>query len=386
MVFLAGPRQSGKTTLAKSIATSFRNQVYFNWDTAPNKSILIERPAFFENLNRKDASTPVVIFDEIHKYRKWKNYLKGIYDGYADRYQFLVLGSGRLNIFQKGGDSLAGRYFLFRMHPFTLAELGNRRTPFDQFIKRPLDVPSSPKRLEGIWNELSHLSGFPEPFLSGKKTHYNRWSLTYRHQLIKEDIRNMTDIRNIDQVEMLFDLLPSKVGSPLSMDGLGGDLQVSPNTIKHWIENFERFYMAFRIKPWSKRLSRAIKKERKLYLYDYAGISDPGVQFENKVAVELNRAVTNWTDLGLGTYDLYYLRNKEKQEVDFLITEKSNPVLLIEAKSSETQPEKSLLKFQSKLNIPAVQLVDKPNVYKVYKNGDQSLLVISAVGWLSMLP
>src|ERR1044071_2326129 len=174
MIFLAGPRQAGKTTLAQMIASTFTNQVYFNWDLITNKKLLIEKPTFFEEINRKDASTPLVIFDEIHKYRKWKNYLKGVYDQFKGEYKFLILGSGRLNVFQKGGDSLAGRYFLFNLWPFTLAELANKRASFKDFVRDPLIVRGGDES-QPIWDQLSTLSGFPEkkPYTEDGQTTIN---------------------------------------------------------------------------------------------------------------------------------------------------------------------------------------------------------------------
>lgn len=387
MIFLSGPRQAGKTTFAKGVAASdFTNAVYFNWDLVTDRKKLIEHPTFFEETHRKDTTAPLVIYDEIHKYRKWKNYLKGIYDQFADRYRFLVLGSGRLNVFQKGGDSLAGRYFQFRLWPFTLAELANRCLSFKEFIGNPVRFIDQDANIEKIWNQLFSLSGFPEPYLSGRETVYRRWSHTYRQQLIREDIRNMTEIKNIDEIEVLFSLLPARVGSPLSLASLSRDVQVSFNTIQKWIKTLESFYLVFMIKPWTKKISRAITKERKLYLFDYADIPSPSARFENMVALELIRAISGWNDLGVGRFGLHYLRNKEKQEVDFLITQDHAPRLLIETKLSEDQGSKSLFKFQSVLGVPAVQLVNKPGMSKVISNRQLQVLVASATRWLPLLP
>lgn len=387
MIFLSGPRQAGKTTFAKQVARDeFRNHTYFNWDLITDKKKLIENPTFFEEIERKDATAPLIIFDEIHKYRKWKNYLKGIYDRFHDRYRFLVLGSGRLNVFQKGGDSLAGRYFQFNLWPFTLAELTGRRLSFKEFTKEPLRFLDKDSNAEKIWDGLFHLSGFPEPYLSGEETVYRRWSRTYHQQLIREDIRNMTEIKNIDEVEVLFSLLPSRVGSPLSSASLSRDLQVSFNTIQKWIKTFESFYLVFLIRPWTKKISRAITKERKLYLFDYAHIPVPAARFENMVAVELLRAISHWNDLGLGNFDLRYLRNKEKEEVDFLITQEDQPYLLVEAKFLEEQISKNILKFQSVLKVPAVQLVNQPGVCKVVSNHLHQILIAGATRWLPLLP
>ena len=386
MIFLAGPRQAGKTTFARMVSAAFSNSVYFNWDLVSNKRLLVEKPTFFEEINRKDNSPPLVVFDEIHKYKKWKNYLKGVYDEFSDRYKFLVLGSGRLNVFQKGGDSLAGRYFLFTLWPFTLAELGQRRRTFREFIKNPLETGSVDKSTDKIWEQLSCVGGFPEPYLSGKETFYRKWSASYGQQLIREDIRNMTAIKDVDSMEILFSLLPSKIGSPLSMASLARDIQVSFNSVRDWLEIFESFFLVFRIPSWGKKISRAITKEKKLYLYDYAHIPNEPEKFENMVAFELWRAVSNWNDLGLGDFGLHYVRNKEKEEVDFLITNNHNPFLLIEAKLSDTTPSKSLLKFQSVLNVPAVQLVNKPGIQKIISNHRSQVLISTACRWLSSLP
>jgi predicted AAA+ superfamily ATPase len=385
MIFLAGPRQSGKTTLARMISSQFTNQIYFNWDLMTNKKLLVEKPTFFDDVNKKDLSTPLVVFDEIHKYRRWKNYLKGIYDQFSDRYKFLVLGSGRLNVFQKGGDSLAGRYYMFTLWPFTVAELAGEGNSFKEFVKAPLALWDH-QSADRIWDQLSTLSGFPEPYLSGKEAVYRRWTRTYHQQLIREDIRNMTEIKNVDDTEILFSLLSSKVGNPLSMDSLARDVQVSFKSVRNWLEIFETFFLTFRISPWTRKISRLITKERKLYFYDYAGIPSPSAKFENMVALELLRAISHWNDLGWGDFALHYIRNKEKEEVDFLISNNHSPFLLVETKLSDDEASRSLVKFQPQLKVPAVQLVNKPDICKLLSNDQQKILVVSASRWLAGLP
>jgi len=387
MVFLAGPRQVGKTTLAQIISDSFANTLYFNWDIPEHRVRLIKDPAFFESVERKDASVPLIVFDEIHKYKDWKNYLKGIYDQFHGKYHFLVSGSGRLDMYQKGGDSLAGRYYLFHLWPFTIAELGENNVTFHEFLEKPLHISmEGSNHLKKIWSQLSEYSGFPEPYLSNRMTTYRRWSNTYSQQLIREDIRDLTGIKSIGLVETLYLLLPSKVGSPLSVPSLAGDLKVSYNSVQSWLSSFERFFLAFSISPWTAKIARAIQKERKVYLWDWARIKDPAARFENMVAAELRRGVTTWNDMGYGSFSLHFIKNKEQQEVDFLIADGGEPLVLVEAKLSDTQPSPALKKFQRALDIPAVQLTTEQEGYRILSNGAQSILVAPAYQWLSRLP
>lgn len=388
MIFLSGPRQVGKTTLAKFIAKSYSNKYYFNWDIISNKKLLIKDPAFFQHINRVDSTKPIVILDEIHKYRQWKNYLKGIYDEFKDEYVFLVSGSGRLDTYQKGGDSLAGRYFKFRLFPFTIAELSRENRDFKEFMDNPLkgfDI-NKKESTKKIWNALFATGGFPEPFVKGTKAFLTKWSLNYYHQIVREDIRNISDIRKINSVDLLFSLLPPKVGSPLSINNLAQDIQTAFDSVKSWLALFESFYLIFRIPPWTRKISRAILKEKKLYLFNYTEIQDKGNMFENMIALELFRAISNWNDYGFGRFTLHFIRNKEKGEVDFLIADNNNPVVLVEAKFSDEAVSKNLLRFQNDLGVPAVQLVNSENTYRYFKNGKNNILVITAHQWLSSLP
>jgi hypothetical protein len=387
MVFLAGPRQSGKTTLARIIGERFANSLYVNWDVAADRARIIEDPTFFTRMPRRDASTPLVIFDEIHKYRHWKNYLKGIYDQLAAEYRFLVTGSGRLDIYQKGGDSLAGRYLLFHLWPFTLGEMAKARRTMADFRRAPLLVSLERRdELRGIWERLEALSGFPEPYLSGRAATYRRWSGTYSRQLVREDIRDLGGIRSAIDVETLYDLLPSKVGSPLSVPSLAQDLKVSYNTVQSWLALFERFFLTFSLPTWTARVARAIHKERKVYLLDAPRIEDSAARFENLTALELWRAVSCWNALGEGDFSLHFVRNKEKQEVDFLIVDGRKPFLLVEAKLAEDQPSRALVAIQRQLGVPAVQLVRDGETYKTLDHDSLPVLVAPAWAWLARLP
>ncbi len=387
MIFLAGPRQSGKTTLARMISERFANRLYVNWDNPEDRTRLLENPFFFQEIERHDPTAPFIIFDEIHKYREWKNYLKGVYDRFHEEFQFLVSGSGRLDVYRKGGDSLAGRYYIFHLWPFTLAELADGGRAFEDFRMRPLEIQfeKNDERKE-IWSALEQFSGFPEPFLTTKETSYRRWSNSYSQHLVREDIRDLTNIRTIGDLETLYHLLPSKVGAPLSVPSLSSTLKVSYNTVHNWLSAFERFFLIFSVTPWSRKISRAIQKERKIYLWDIPRIKDPAARFENMVALELHRAVSLWTEMGWGMFSLHFIKNKEQQEVDFLIADEDKPFLLIETKLSEDQPSPVLLKFQTILKVPAVQLTNRSGGYRKLSNVDQQVLVAPSWQWFSALP
>jgi predicted AAA+ superfamily ATPase len=386
MVFIAGPRQAGKTTFTQMLAENFTNSIYFNWDVIENKNQLISNPYFYENVNRQDTSLPLVIFDELHKYSNWKNYIKGIYDRDKNNYKFIVSGSGRLDLYQRSGDSLAGRYLLFYLWPFTLAELAENNLQFNEFINNPLIIPEDSQESRDIWNNLSKFSGFPDPYINGSEQFYRLWSQSYKKQLLREDLRDLASLRSFDNVEILFSTLPLKISSPLSMASLARDIQVSFDSIKHWMELFERLFLVFRISPWTKKISRAITKEKKVYLYDYGGLESPSAKFENMVALELWRAAANWNNLGLGNFTLHFVRNREKEEVDFLLANNGSPVLLIETKLSDETPAKSLRKLQNVLKVPAVQLINKEDTCKIVSNDNQKILLVSASRWLSTLP
>jgi predicted AAA+ superfamily ATPase len=348
---------------------------------------LLENHAFFTTLTRRDSSTPLIIFDEIHKYRDWKNYLKGVYDQFGPDYQFLVTGSGRLDLYQKGGDSLAGRYLLFNLWPFTIGELGGSAFSLADFFADPLAVSLEVDgKREELWGRLETLSGFPEPFLGGKIASYRRWSSAYSQRLIREDVRELTDIRSVTDIETLYHLLPSKVGSPLSVPSLADVLKVSYNTVQSWLAIFERFFLTFSLPTWTDRIARAIQKERKFYIMDTPRIKDPAARFENMVALELWRAVSSWNALGAGDFSLHFIKNKEQQEVDFLIANEREPFLLVECKLNDEQPAKALLSAQRALRVPAIQVVRALAGYRTFTNDSLPVLVAPACQWCAGLP
>lgn len=384
LILVSGPRQAGKTTFAKDIASQEPVSLYFNYDIPANKARLLTNPTFFEEVDRKKGDLPLIILDEIHKYADWKNYLKGIYDGYADEFRFLVTGSGRLELSRKKGDALAGRYLHFHLYPFTIGEIFASSMGMEN-INILTDIPEQNAIAQEAWETMFHVSGFPEPFLKGTKLKYRRWAKSYHSQVIRDDIRDEFAVRQVDKMEALYFLLSECVGNPFSSSNHARTLKVSHKTVSSWITVFKRFFLVFKIRPYSKRISRSLVKEPKLYFYDYCRVRDEALRFENMVAVELDRAVTLWNDFGLGEYELWYLRNKEKEEVDFLITENANPLFMIEAKLLDTTISPHLVKFQNILRIPAIQLVNKKNVARKIRNGPDTILVASAADWLSGL-
>ena len=395
MVFLSGPRQCGKTTFAKSQLNQFPSSAYLNWDIPADRKEILSGLDLNKLTGRKTREKSLVVLDEIHKFSEWKNYLKGLYDQYRDDFKFLVTGSGRLDFFQKGKDSLAGRYFLFHMWPLTMAELGRANTTYELFDKDPFSLGSGADKdtqqdsgldVTKAWEQLATCSGFPDPFFSENEKLYRVWSNTYRNQLIREDVRQLTRLEKIDLLEQLVLILPHRVGGLLSIDNLAKDLQVAFDTVKKWLMVLERFYIIFRIPPWTEKISRAISKEQKLYFFDTPTIHDRASQFENMVALELWRAIHNWKESGEGDWALHFVRDRDQREVDFLLVNNRKPFLLNETKLSDTEPSESLRRFQSKFSIPAVQLVLTPNTRHLARNGNQDILICTASQWLANLP
>lgn len=387
MVFMAGPRQAGKTTLARDIAGGHANRISFNWDVVTDRKKLIARPYAFEDVERHDDSKPIVVFDEIHKRRDWRGYLKGAYDRFRDDFRFLVTGSGTLETGRRSGESLAGRYEIFHLWPFTLAELAGRRQSLRDFLADPLgiaaDADGSAVR---IWRRLADFSGFPEPYSLARPASYNRWSRTYHSQVMREEILELTGITAVTSLETLASLLPERVGSLLSIQSLAEDLDVAYNTAKSWIEAMERYYTAFTLKPWARHVNRTIRKARKLYLFDYAAIENRAARLENMIALELFRAVNMWNDLGYGTFGLHFVRNKQKEEVDFLLSDKSKPLLLVEVKAGKAQMDAGLARFQEQLDVPAIILTGEGDSFRRMTSGPLPALIAPAHLWVPRLP
>lgn len=331
MVLLAGPRQAGKTTLSKEIAKEFSSSVYLTYDRLEDRKI-IEKEGW-----RSDIE--LLILDEIHKMPKWKNYLKGVYDTKPEKQKILVTGSARLEIFNRVGDSLAGRYFLHHLFPLSPAECKkvDVQATLDRFLER---------------------GGFPEPFLTPELVDANRWRNQYVDSLLRTDVLEFDTIHNINAIRMVFELLREKVGSPVSYNSIAEDVAISPNTVKKYIQILEALYIVFRVTPFSKNIARSLLKEPKIYFFDVGLVnSDAGAKFENLVAYCLLKHIYSKIDYQAENYSLKYLQTKDRQEVDFALIQDKQIKKIIEVKLSNQTIHPGLSYFHKKYDLPSVQIV-----------------------------
>jgi hypothetical protein len=387
MVFLSGPRQVGKTTLAKELQKQAGGALYFNWDLISDRKRLARDPYFFDKEAWEPRRPRLLIFDEIHKYVRWKSYLKGVYDGFHEKYLVLVTGSGRLDLYRKGGESLLGRYVGVPLLPLTVGELLGKRPTWREFKNTAGVSPPILARSRGAFERLFRFGGFPEPYLRGDPEFYRVWSSTRSQLLVREDIRDATNIRNISLLETLVHLLEPRVGSPLSVNSLREDLGVAFETVREWLDVLSNFYYCFRVPPYSRTLTRSLRKEAKLFLYDWAELESPGARFENLVALHLLKAARTWTALGEATVELHYLRDKEKREVDFLLVANRKPFLLVECKRGKEQISQPLLYYQERLQAPvAIQLLLEQGHNHETRHRGRIQRLVSADRWLPLLP
>jgi len=371
MVFVAGPRQIGKTTLAKDlIGGQFKETAYFNWDNKEQRRQLMS--------GRWPAAAQLVILDEIHKFKGWKRFIKGQYDTLKDKHRILVTGSARLDIYRKGGDSLQGRYHLYRLHPFSLAELQGGKRPIEPFKEIPLDLRAPQSGLD----VLEKFGGFPEPFLSQEERTLRRWHNERNARLFREDIQDVELIRDLGRMKLLGDLLPDKVGALLSINAIREDLEVSHRAVSRWLDILESFYYHFRIYPYARSAFRALKKVPKLYLWDWSEVADEAARFENLIASHLLKLVHWLQDREGYKVGLHFLRDDAKREVDFLITADDKPWFAVEVKSQDPGVSSNLRYFREKLKIPfSYQVLKKPGV-DVLSNG---VRIVSADKFLAAL-
>ncbi len=369
MALISGPRQVGKTVLGRSLLEHRDNEM--TWDD--------------QAFRRAWAKDPVVavagrgpgplLLDEIHKDRRWKSRLKGLYDLRGGEVPIVVTGSARLDIFRRGGDSLMGRFLPFRLFPFTCAERAQTIGP-DEIFRRT--QPSYPFR------DLLQLGGFPEPLLGGNEAKAKRWARLRGERLLQEDIRDLRNIHDLQALRVLMDLLPERVGSLLSINSLREDVGVAYATVRDWVALLHDLYVVFTVRPYARRIARAIRAEPKLYLYDILSLESGAARRENLTALHLLKACHFWTESAAGDFELCFIRTKEKAEVDFVVLKDRKPWLLVECKSGDLHPTTVLCKYAGSLKTPHnYQLVDKPGYRREYP--EWSVVVIDYERFLSGL-
>lgn len=357
MVLVSGPRQSGKTTLIKGLLEN-RPSLYLNFDDIDQRRKILNR-------NWSDHEI-YIAFDEVHKYSRWKNFLKGTYDTQKEIHKFIITGSAKLDIYKKGQDSMVGRFFSWRLHPLCLAELVH------QFNY----VPNEAMKI------LIEHGGFPEPFFENNITFSKRWRNERMRLVFRQDIKEIENIKNIDLLELFYESLRNRVTSELVLSNIARDLEVAPKTAKSWLALLEKTYALFTVTPFAKNITKAITKSPKVYFYDNGEVEgDMGAKLENLVANHLLKKIQFLEDSTGDRYELNYIRERNgNHEVDFVIIKNRKPILLIEVKISDTVRSKSLYYFMERLNVKhSVQLV-MADIKESLRDG---IFVVSASKWLS---
>ena len=342
MVFLAGPRQVGKSTLARQILGGATAGAYLSWDNREDRRDI--RAA------RWPAGEALVVLDELHKWRGWKGFIKGEFDKHRDHLRFLVTGSARMDVYRRGGDSLQGRYHHFRLHPFSCGEA--RGLPSSPEIVPGQELTVASKAEEGLLSSLLEFGGFPEPFLAQSARTHRRWQKERMDRFFREDVRDLEPIRELSSFQLLADLLPERVGSLLSLNALREDLEVSHRALTHWMDVLERLYYVFRLRPFGGPRGRSLSKMPKAYLWDWSLTTDRAARFENLVAAHLLKLCHHLEDSQGHAMGLHYLRDRDGREVDFLVTVGRRPWFGVEVKLKDTRVDPALLHFKERLGIP----------------------------------
>ncbi len=378
MIFLVGPRQSGKTTICKEVADH-----YLDWDNENHRDLILQGPDAIADkleLHKPSNTLPIIAFDEIHKYSRWKIFLKGFFDTWGERTRIIVTGSTRLDIYQKSGDSLMGRYFIFHLHPFSPSELVTPEPP-DELLYSP------PRKLDDKqWETLLAHGGFPEPFIHNDMRFTTRWR-KLRHQLLfKEDIRDLTRIQELSQMESLGLILAERSGEQLIYSQLAGRVRINEKTARNWIEILSQLHFGFTIRPWFTNVERSLRKEPKWFIRDWSLLRNEGNRAETLIACHLLKSVDYWNDQGLGDFALHYIRDKNKREVDFAIIRDGKPWCLIEVKLADTTLSKTLKHFHKVLEPEhsfQVVLNEEPTGIDLFKYRDP--IIVSARDFLGQI-
>ena len=348
MVFLAGPRQVGKTTVARHLLAASEDGVYLNWDSRDDRREI--RAA------RWPGGASLVVLDELHKWRPWKRWIKGEFDKHGARFRFLVTGSARMDLYRRGGDSLQGRYHHYRLHPFSCGEVEAAGAP--RVLSPGEELPVLSRGSSDTVASLLEFGGFPEPFLAQSARTLRRWQKERLERFFREDVRDLESVRDLSSLQILADLLPERVASPLSLNALREDLEVSHRALTLWMDILERLYHVFRVRPFSSTKVRGLRKMPKAYLWDSSLVPERGPRFENLVALHLLKLCHFLQDRDGHAVDLCYLRDRVGREVDFLIVVGKKPWFAVEVKLGETRIDPALVYFRERLKIPwAYQVV-----------------------------
>ncbi len=337
MVFLGGPRQVGKTTLAQGLIKNYTDghPAYLNWDSLEHKKMIKER--------QWPRAEPLIVIDEIHKFKGWRNLIKGFYDTLKNTHSFLITGSARLDHFRKGGDSLLGRYHYYRLHPYSLPEL---------------------KFQEGYTSRLLKFGGFPEAFHNADDRDLRRWHNQRLNRLIRTDLTGWEDVKDLEKIYALAEELPNRVGSPLSINSLANDLEADFKTIKRWLSILSSIYYSYQIAPFGSAKIRAVKKEQKLYLWDWSQIENPGARFENMVGSHLLKYCHFLEDVHGHKTELRFLRDTDKREIDFVVLKNKKPLFAVECKQGEKSVSPHLFYFRDRTDIPHFYQVHMGQTHK----------------------
>lgn len=325
MVFLGGPRQVGKTTLAQGLIKNYLDEhpAYLNWDDDFHKKKIRSR--------EWPKSEPLIVLDEIHKFKNWRNLVKGFYDTLKNTHSFLITGSARLDHFRKGGDSLLGRYYYYRLHPYSLPELNYKSSACDRLMK---------------------FGGFPEPYGFLDERNLRRWHIQRLNRLIRTDLKDWEDVKDLDKISALAEELPNRVGSPLSINSLANDIEADFKTIKRWLGILSSLYYSFQIAPYGSSKIRAVKKEQKLYMWDWSQVENSGLRFENMVASHLLKYCHFLEDVEGFKTELRFIRDTDKREVDFVVLKNKKPLFAVECKQGEKSVSPHLFYFKERTDIP----------------------------------
>jgi predicted AAA+ superfamily ATPase len=380
MAFVSGPRQVGKTTICRGLSP---DAAYFDWDDEDARRVVLRGPAAVAEaagLARVRDTPRVVVFDELHKFRRWKAFLKGFFDVHGHACRIAVTASSRLDVYRRGGDSLMGRYFLFRMHPLGVGEVA---CPESRDVLTTAPSPVS----DADWDSLRLHGGFPEPFVRRDARFSTRWRGLRHQQLVREDVRDLTQVQVLDQLDVLVRLLEAGSAAQMSYSSLATQVRVTVDTIRRWLVLLEALHAGLRVRPWFRNVARSLRKEPKWYVRDWSNVEDPGARAETLVACHLLKAVETWEDAGLGRFELRYLRDKEQNEVDFVVVRDGRPWFLAEVKLSDDRLSPALARFQRQTGAKhAFQVVVDAPFVAADPFGRRDPCVVPARTLLSQLP